>query len=76
MKTLQLPRLVSAVFTIALATLTLTSVGVAHAQDNLRGAPYNGYTGVTFDTTKYAYDYLVDGSLAQDDDVQVAGGGL
>jgi hypothetical protein len=63
----RLPRLVSAVFTIALAALTLTSAGMAHAQDNLHGAPYNGYTGVTFDTTKYVYDYLVDGSLAADD---------
>ena len=40
----------------------------AQAQDNLRdGAPFNGYTGVKFDTTNYAYDYLVDSSLAQDD---------
>ena len=39
-----------------------------HAQDNLRdGAPFNGYTGVKFDTTNYAYDYLVDSSLPQDD---------
>jgi hypothetical protein len=38
------------------------------AQDNLRdGAPFNGYTGVKFDTTNYAYDYLVDSSLSQDD---------
>src|SRR5580698_10038810 len=63
----RLLRLVSAVFTITSAALTLTSAGVAQAQDNLRGAPYNGYTGVKFDTTKYAFDYLVDGSLAQDD---------
>ena len=41
---------------------------LAHAQDNLRdSAPFNGYTGVTFDTTGYSYDYLVDSSLAQDD---------
>jgi hypothetical protein len=39
----------------------------AHAQDNMRGAPFNGYTGVSFDTRTYAYDYLVDGSLQQDD---------
>ncbi len=40
----------------------------ASAQDNLRdGAPFNGYTGVNFDTTHYAYDYLVDSSLSQDD---------
>ena len=38
------------------------------AQDNLRdGAPFNGYTGVPFDTTNYTYDYLVDSSLPQDD---------
>ena len=40
------------------------------AQDNMRGAPYNGYTGETFDTTHYAYDYLVDSSLQQDDPAQ------
>jgi hypothetical protein len=41
---------------------------LAHAQDNLRdGAPFNGYTGVKFDTTNYSYDYLVDSSLPQDD---------
>jgi hypothetical protein len=40
----------------------------ALAQDNLRdAAPFNGYTGVTFDTTAYSYDYLVDSSLFQDD---------
>ena len=40
----------------------------AFAQDNLRdAAPFNGYTGVTFDTRGYSYDYLVDSSLAQDD---------
>ncbi len=45
-----------------------TFVPPAHAQDNLRdGAPFNGYTGVKFDTTGYAYDYLVDSSLSQDD---------
>src|SRR5579862_5266687 len=61
MKTLRL----SAALTIALTTLTMGSM--ASAQDNLRGAPYNGYTGVTFDTTKDPYDYLVDSGLAQDD---------
>jgi hypothetical protein len=41
---------------------------VAQAQDNLRdAAPFNGYTGVKFDTTNYRYDYLVDSSLSQDD---------
>ncbi|MGH9589639.1 MAG: pectinesterase family protein [Terracidiphilus sp.] len=39
----------------------------ARAQDNMRGAPYNGYTHVTFDTRAYAYNYLVDGSLSRDD---------
>ncbi len=43
-------------------------VPVALAQDNLRdGAPFKGYTGVKFDTTNHAYDYLVDSSLPQDD---------
>lgn len=42
----------------------------AHAQDNMRGAPYNGYTGERFDTTHYAYDYLVDSSLPQDEPAQ------
>ena len=42
----------------------------APAQDNMRGAPYHGYTGETFDTTHYAYDYLVDSSLQQDDPAQ------
>ena len=42
----------------------------AHAQDNMRGAPYNGYTGEPFDTTHSAYDYLVDSSLKQDDPAQ------
>jgi hypothetical protein len=41
---------------------------LARAQDNLRdAAPFNGYTGVKFDTTGYSYDYLVDSSLSQDD---------
>jgi hypothetical protein len=40
----------------------------AHAQDSLKsGEKINGYTGVVFDTTNYAYDYLVDSSLPQDD---------
>jgi Pectinesterase len=42
----------------------------ACAQDNMRGAPYNGYTGQPFDTTQSAYDYLVDSSLQQDDPAQ------
>jgi pectin methylesterase-like acyl-CoA thioesterase len=42
----------------------------ARAQDNMRLAPYNGYTGVPFDTTAYSYDYLVDSSLAQDEPEQ------
>lgn len=41
---------------------------LAVGQDNLRdGAPFNGYTGVPFDTTGYAYDFLVDSRLAVDD---------
>jgi pectin methylesterase-like acyl-CoA thioesterase len=52
---------------ILLVTATTFSP-LAHAQDNLRdGAPFNGYTGVKFDTANYAYDYLVDSSLSQDD---------
>jgi len=42
----------------------------ARAQDNMRGAPYNGYTGVPFDTRNDAYDYLVDSSLPQDEPVE------
>lgn len=53
------------------AIVSITAAAFAplvHAQDNLRdGAPFHGYTGVTFDTTHYAYDYLVDSSLSQDD---------
>ena len=55
---------------LAALSLMLASVFVpaARAQDNLRdAAPFNGYTGVRFDTTGSAYDYLVDSSLAQDD---------
>src|SRR5580700_6272928 len=45
-----------------------TFAPLAYGQDNLRdGAPFNGYTGVKFDTTNYAYDYLVDSGLSQDD---------
>ena len=55
---------------IVVALLLMVSVvrPTAHAQDNLRdAAPFNGYTGVTFDTRGYSYDYLVDSSLSQDD---------
>ncbi|MGA1984369.1 MAG: hypothetical protein ABSG84_18115 [Acidobacteriaceae bacterium] len=54
---------------VGILLITATTFGpLAHAQDNLRdGAPFNGYTGVKFDTTNYAYDYLVDSSLSQDD---------
>ena len=54
-----------AVFSMGIAAGT-----AARAQDNMRGAPYNGYTGQPFDTTHYAYDYLVDSSLRQDDPAQ------
>jgi hypothetical protein len=47
--------------------LAMAAGASARAQDNMRGAPYNGYTGQPFDTTHAAYDYLVDSSLAQDD---------
>jgi hypothetical protein len=55
---------------IAAALLLAAAVAgsVARAQDNMRdAAPFNGYSGVTFDTTGYEYDYLVDSSLSQDD---------
>ena len=56
-----------AFYTLA-AMLAAGCAQLATAQDNLRdGAPFNGYTGVKFDTTNYAYDYLVDSSLPQDD---------
>jgi hypothetical protein len=55
---------------LALFSMGLASGTAAHAQDNMRGAPYNGYTGERFDTTQYAYDYLVDSSLQQDDPAQ------
>ncbi len=56
-------RLIFSAFIIA----ALTSLAAAYAQDNMRLAPYNGYTGVPFDTTAHAYDYLVDSSLPQDE---------
>jgi hypothetical protein len=53
---------------LVLLVMATASKPVALAQDNLRdGAPFNGYTGVPFDTTAYRYDYLVDSSLQQDD---------
>jgi len=55
---------------VALAVLMMVAALTPRmkAQDNLRdAAPFNGYTGVTFDTRNYAYDYLVDSSLSQDD---------
>jgi hypothetical protein len=54
----------------ALFTIAFASGPLVRAQDNMRGAPYNGYTGVSFDTRAYAYDYLVDSSLPQDDPAQ------
>ena len=57
--------ILSAVFLLA-----MTAGVPAPAQDNMRGAPYHGYTGEPFDTTRYAYDYLVDSSLQQDDPAQ------
>ena len=60
-------RLRSAAAAVALALSAVCSLP-AHAQDNLRSHErINGYTGVAFDTTGYAYDYLVDGNLRQDD---------
>src|SRR6185312_3394179 len=52
-----------------MAVLMAMAAGpLGRAQDNLRdGAPFKGYTGERFDTTHYAYDYLVDGGLSQDD---------
>jgi Pectinesterase len=58
------PRLSLLSFT--LLTL-LACASPVHPQDNMRGAPYHGYTGEPFDTTAYSYDYLVDSSLPQDD---------
>jgi hypothetical protein len=49
------------------AFLALPLAISASAQDNMSLAPYNGYTGVPFDTTQAHYDYLVDSSLSQDD---------
>jgi len=51
-----------------MAPLVLILAHGANAQDSLKsGEKINGYTGVVFDTTHDAYDYLVDSSLAQDD---------
>ncbi len=59
-------RVAAAVLTTAV--MSFAAGRLAFAQDNLRdGAPFNGYTGMTFDTTNYRYDYLVDSSLPQDD---------
>jgi pectin methylesterase-like acyl-CoA thioesterase len=57
---------------VVLAVLVVGFVAgtAALAQDNMRGAPYHGYTGEPFDTTHYACDYLVDSSLQQDDPAQ------
>ncbi len=55
---------------LAVFLMGITAGTAAFAQDNMRGAPYNGYTGQPFDTTHYAYDYLVDSSLPQDDPAQ------
>jgi len=53
---------------LTIFSLALALMPASHAQDNLKPSEkINGYTGVVFDTTKYAYDYLVDGSLPQDD---------
>jgi pectin methylesterase-like acyl-CoA thioesterase len=53
----------SIVFAMILALAT-----VGQAQDRLiSGERVNGYTGVAFDTTNEAYDYLVDSGLPQDD---------
>jgi len=60
-------RRISPIALLALIVATALTP-LARAQDNLRdGAPFNGYTGVPFDTTAYPYDYLVDSSLPQDD---------
>ena len=55
---------------LAVFLLGIAAGTSARAQDNMRGAPYNGYTGQPFDTTHFAYDYLVDSSLQQDDPAQ------
>jgi hypothetical protein len=55
---------------VALAVLPLLWIlaPISQAQDSLKsGEKIKGYTGVVFDTTHYAYDYLVDSSLPQDD---------
>lgn len=52
----------------AVLLATLASCGMASAQDTLRNmGRINGYTGETFDTRAWKYDYLVDSSLSQDD---------
>jgi hypothetical protein len=56
----------------AVVLMAIAAGTAAHAQDNMRGAPYNGYTGEPFDTTHFAYDYVVDSSLAQDEPEQKA----
>lgn len=55
---------------LAVFSMGIAAGAAAHAQDNMRGAPYNGYTGQPFDTTHSAYDYLVDSGLQQDDPAQ------
>jgi hypothetical protein len=62
---MQLPRALFPALLVAFS-ITLAFAPAARAQDNMRLAPYNGYTGETFDTRGYAYDYLVDGSLPHD----------
>jgi hypothetical protein len=57
-------------FFFAFTVVALAACPAAGAQDNMRLAPYNGYTGVPFDTSAYAYDYLVDSSLARDEPEQ------
>lgn len=55
---------------LALFLMGIAAGSAARAQDNMRGAPYHGYTGEPFDTTHYAYGYLVDSSLPQDEPAQ------
>ncbi len=55
---------------LAVFLLGIAAAPACIAQDNMRGAPYHGYTGEPFDTTHYAYDYLVDSSLQLDDPAQ------
>lgn len=63
-------RLLELRFPLAVLVVLLATAPPSWAQDNMRGAPYNGYTGVPFDTTAYAYDYLVDSNLPQDEPAQ------